>query len=205
MQMDREVETQTIILQDTLKVLLHEAIPPAEIEELLSNPESPKWKSPELDEALEQVLGESAYEVLIRDLQSLLETLRSLEQSICVITKNQENYFWLSHRGRKLVLMQNETRQALEDLRCRNLDLQSLACRSTQTPLARRSTQARRERYARQALQNIDDILEKFRYLQRVTHNVEAIVTGEVIIPVDSDSDDALSLCSVETEVSVWE
>ena len=194
-QIAREFEAQSDILQDTLEMLLYKAIPQAEIDELLSDPASPKWQSPEINEALKQRLGEFGYEVLVRHFQSLLETLKSLEKSIRVITENEKGSPSLSRRV-KWALKQKVTRQALQNLSYLNRQFRFIA----QTRLPRESIQASQGMYARQAIQNVNDVSEKFHCLQVIAQNAEAIATGEITDPVGVD--DAFSLYSVETEVS---
>ncbi|KEZ45166.1 hypothetical protein SAPIO_CDS2615 [Scedosporium apiospermum] len=192
-QIAREFEAQSAILQDTLEVLLYKAIAHAEIDELLSDPANPKWQSSEINEALKQRLGEFGNEVIVHHIQSLPETLKSLEESIRVITEKLKGSPWLSWRV-KWALMQKGIRQALQDLSYFNRDFRFIA----QTHLLHESIQASQGMYARQAIQNVNDVFEKFHCLQVIAQNAEAIATGEITDPVGVD--DAFSLYSVETE-----
>ncbi|KFA70851.1 hypothetical protein S40288_11614 [Stachybotrys chartarum IBT 40288] len=137
--MARSVETQFIVLQTTVTVLLHDALTPAEIQELVSDRASPLWTAPKVEVALKQRLGDRGYEGFIEGFASLLDTLESLDKSIRIIREAPTGKIFLSRQ------------------------------------------------------------VFKWACVRRVAENVEAVATGQVTIPTDSNGDE-YGLFSVETE-----
>lgn len=189
-QMARSVETQFIVLRTTVTVLLHDALTPAEIQELVSDRASPLWTAPKVEVALKQRLGDRGYEVFIEGFSSLLGTLESLENSIRIISEAPTSNVFLSRQAFKWAWSHRRASQALADLTRRNHDLEAIA----QTYHSRQSIEA---------IQNINDALENIHSVRRVAENMEAIATGQVTISTDNKGDE-YSLYSVKTEVSIW-
>ncbi|KEY71820.1 hypothetical protein S7711_11348 [Stachybotrys chartarum IBT 7711] len=169
--MARSVETQFIVLKTTVTVLLHDALTPAEIQELVSDRASPLWTAPKVEVALKQRLGDRGYKVFIEGFASLLGSNRQ-------------------HLPFSPSLQMGMVAQA---------DESSAGGLDASQPRSGDNSQAYHSRQSIEAIQNINDVLENIHSVRRVAENVEAVATGQVTIPTDSNGDE-YSLYSVKTE-----
>jgi hypothetical protein len=138
--MARSVETQFIVLQTTVTVLLHDALTPAEIQELVSDRASPLWTAPKVEVALKQRLGDRGYEGFIEGFASLFDTLESLDKSIRIIREAPTGNIFLSRQVFKWAWSHRRTSQALADLTRRNHDLETIAQSISLSPVNRGDT-----------------------------------------------------------------
>lgn len=161
--------------------------------QLLLDSASPNWKNPEIEGELKRVLGESLYEVFVQNIQGLGKTILSLKQSMHAIADNPKRGQTLSIRKLKWALEKDSAQQELKDLSHRMQILALITDQSVRTQVSRQSLQA---------IQNTEDILKTLHQAQRVAQNVEALATGEVVVP--EDFDDTLSTYTVQTEVRTY-
>ncbi|KAF4946801.1 hypothetical protein FSARC_14111 [Fusarium sarcochroum] len=183
------IERQSLILKNTLEVLLYDSIPPENVKEMLSDTANPKWRDPEIAETLRQRLGDVNYKYFLDSFRGLHETIISLRESLQKIQGKSKRDFLLSGKALRWAAMQDRTRQQLEDVQRHNESLAAVAQTSMYVYQSRQSAQA---------LKNIQDALSNFRDVERIAQNVEAIAMGRITVP--EEIDDSISEYSVRTE-----
>lgn len=192
--MIKEIETERLIVSHTLEMLLYPSVSPEEIDELLSHPASLKWKSLEIEAAVKETLGAEGYTVFVHSLRQLFENMDALGKSINALMEKNEAGSFPSRQKLKWVFNKNRTQESLVEVKRCNVELETLAHRSVYIQQFRRSNQA---------IRNINDASIKIGNIQRVAEAVEALVTGEDTL--SSDTNDASSMYTVETEVRIFE
>jgi hypothetical protein len=185
-----ELESQQLILQQTLRVLLNEACSDSELEELLSDPTSSLWRSREIESALVESLGSDAYAILLHMFTRLFDTVSSLEKSLKSITGASINGS-LNFRSRlKWILSEDKTRKRLNEVHEQNRRMTEIINLS----LYKHQFERRR------AIENINSSLVKVLEVQKLAEDVETF-TSEASEREQNSEDDRRSTYTVESEV----
>jgi hypothetical protein len=186
-----ELETQRIILEQSIRVLLHQTLPEPEINELFSDPTRLQWQNKRVDAALRNSLGDDGHRLFLSVLYDLLMIASHLEQSLRTSINQDASGNRLRAALRWALRDREKSHQALRVVNEGLKDLSAIISLRVQLNLPR----------ANQAVQNIGATLEEVYEIGQVFQRAEDLTadTTRPILDIDGDNQ---SIYTVETEVS---
>jgi hypothetical protein len=160
-----ELDLNLVLFRRTLEVLFADSLQSNELNDLLSNPTSPQWQSPNVEAALRRALG-TAYPDFLDLTVQIFETVSSIESIFRKITDGPK-----SMTAVKTVFLADRLSNQLEALQALNSGIKILA----------ESVNLRQL----QAIENLGASLVKFQEFQEVAQRAERRAENSVHVEIE--------------------